>query len=64
MWTQNSKSLILFIYLNGASTSPFSGCSVNNKGYKEDWSNYHKIFTISQMFISSDVFVAVAVVAA
>jgi len=35
-WTHKNKSFILYIYFNGVSTSPFSACSVNNKGYKED----------------------------
>ena len=34
-WTHNSKSFILDVYFNGASTSPFVACSVNNKGCEE-----------------------------
>ena len=53
--THNSKSFFLYIYFNGCSTSWFAACSVKNKGR----SNNHKIVTISQMFISNDVFFAV-----
>ena len=31
MWTRNSKSLILYIYFKGASTSPFAACSAGIK---------------------------------
>ena len=34
-WTHNSKSFIRYIYFKGASTGPFTACSVNNKGCKE-----------------------------
>ena len=44
-WTHSSKSFILFTYFNGASTSPFSACSVNNKGCEEE-----SIITISLIF--------------
>ena len=30
------SSVILYIYFNGASTSPFAACSVNNKGCEEE----------------------------
>ena len=35
-WTHNSKSFILYIYFNGASTSTFAAYSVNNKGCEEE----------------------------
>ena len=55
----------LYIYFNGASTSPFAACSFNNKGLKEEVI----ITTInsrhfSNVFFSSDTFDVVAVVAA
>ena len=57
--THNRKSFILYIYINGASTSPFAACSVNNKGCEEK-----AIITKQSLFpkcqFSSDVFVAVA----
>ena len=60
--THNSKSFILYNYFNGASTSPFAVCSVNDKSATKKL-NDHKMFTASEVFISSsDAFVAVAVV--
>ena len=44
------KSFIYYIYSNGASTSSFVACSLNNKRVRGR-SNHHKIVTISQMFI-------------
>ena len=35
-WTHNTKSFIFYIYFNGASTSLFAACSVNNKGCEEE----------------------------
>ena len=46
-WTHNSKSFILYVYFNGASTSPFAACSVNNK-FKDVW-NMH-LFQNSHRF--------------
>ena len=54
-WTHDSNSFILYICINGASTSPFAVCSVNNKGGEKKIGN-HKIVTISQMFISKWLF--------
>jgi len=40
-WTQNSKSFILDIYLNGASTSPFAVCPLNDNWCEEEAQNGH-----------------------
>ena len=45
-WTQNSKSFILDIYLNGASTSPLEVCPVNNKGCEEEAQNSHHFLNV------------------
>ena len=59
----DSKSFILYFYFNGASTSPFTACSVNNKECEEE-----AIITTKSPFpkcsFSSDVFSAVSVVTA
>ena len=47
--THNSKSFILFIYFNGASSSPFAAFSVNNKGCEEEAIITNYIVPISQM---------------
>ena len=57
-WTHSSKSFILYIYFNSASTSTFAACFVNNKGCEEEalitkWSPFLKCL------FSSDVLVAV-----
>ena len=54
MWTHNSKSFILYIYFNGASTSPFAACSVNDKKATKKLSNL-KIVTaasVGSLFVS------------
>ena len=35
-WTHNRNSFIVYVYFNGASTSPFAACSVNNNGCEEE----------------------------
>ena len=35
-FNDNTKSLVLYIYFNGASTGPFVACSGNNKGCEEE----------------------------
>ena len=46
MWRHNSKYFILYIYFNGASTSPFAACSVNFKRLEEEEIIRHKVVTI------------------
>ena len=62
-WTTNNKSFILYINFNGASTSPFAACSLNNKGCKEE-AIITKYSLFPECLFASDVFVAVAIVAA
>ena len=64
-WTLYNKSFILHVYFNGASTSPFAACSVNNKECQEG-AIISKINSqkFPKCLFSSDVFIAVAVVAA
>ena len=53
------KSLTLYVYLNGASTSPFAAvCSFNNKECEEE----AVITKFPKSLLSNDVFAAVAFV--
>ena len=47
-WTHNRNSFIVYVYFNGASTSPFAACSVNNNGFEEE-AVKTRIVTTSQM---------------